>query len=514
MPKHIRAALAAATALALLTGCSASLPAAHPDGGKLRVVTTTGMLADLTRNVAGDAAEVTQLIPDGADPHSYEPTLRDVRDVVYSDVAFTNYLMLEEQRVISAIDANLSDGAVQVSLAEEAVKYAAEIIPLVEDVSLDSIWLGFRASGGETIDGIARDSRVELAVTGCSGPGDLHAYLTGSFGDIERYFDSSDGNDPWIDRVALPADAHTHLSWSFTEPGYYELDLRGELRKRPEQQQTDAVATGSLVFAVGVDPYTAPQRPDATVLDSGHADIEVSLADSELRILIDREHQRDTYPLSDIVIAVPNTTLVQIPGEPDYRFLGRAGDNVFQLPQAVLGKHVHGEIDPHLWHDVSNVIAYVQIIRDTLIERDPQNASQYARNAANYIDQLEAVDGYMRDRIASIPEPRRTLITTHDSFAYLANAYKMRVAGFVTPNPSVEPSMVERRRLSETIRNLHVPAVFLEPNLAQRASTLTEVAREEGVRVCPLLSDSFTPEVTTYIDLMRFNANSLVECLG
>lgn len=509
--------LAAATALtltaALLGGCAA-IPEAASSRDRIQVVTTTGILADLVRNIAGDQADVVQLVPDGADPHSYEPTLRDVRDVVYSDLAFTNYLMLEEQRVISTIDANLPEHAVQVSLAEEAVKYAAEVIPLVEDVSLDSIWLGFRASGGEFVDGIDRSSKVELSTTGARGPGALHAYLTGSFGDVERYFDSSDGADPYTDRVTLPADAHTHLSWTFTAPGYYELDLKGELRKAPTDDQPEPVATGTLVFAVGVDPYSAPNRPGATVLDAGHADIDVSLENRELRLLVDRETNRDYYGIENVVISVPNSTLVPIPADPGYRFLGHAGSEVFQLPQAVLGKHVHGEIDPHLWHDVSNVIAYVQIIRDKLIEIDPANASAYARNAAAYIKELEALDDEMRSSIEQIPESRRTLITTHDSFAYLAKAYELRVAGFVTPNPATEPSLIERRRLGETIENLHVPAVFLEPNLAQRSSTLNEIAKEKGVRVCPILGDSFIPEANTYIKLMRFNAHSLVDCLG
>nr|WP_238361416.1 zinc ABC transporter substrate-binding protein [Actinopolymorpha pittospori] len=57
----------------------------------------------------------------------------------------------------------------------------------------------------------------------------------------------------------------------------------------------------------------------------------------------------------------------------------------------------------------------------------------------------------------------------------------MKVAGFVTPNPSTEASLADRRKLTETIHTLGVPAVFLEPNLAARSSTLTEVAREQGI---------------------------------
>ena len=73
----------------------------------------------------------------------------------------------------------------------------------------------------------------------------------------------------------------------------------------------------------------------------------------------------------------------------------------------------------------------------------------------------------------------------------------LEIAGFVTPNPAVEPSLADRRKLTETIRNLQVPAVFLEPNLAARSSTLTEVGEEQGVRVCPIYGDTFDGNVTT-----------------
>jgi anchored repeat ABC transporter substrate-binding protein len=180
----------------------------------------------------------------------------------------------------------------------------------------------------------------------------------------------------------------------------------------------------------------------------------------------------------------------------------------------VLGKHVHGEIDPHLWQDVGNAMAYVELIRDTLIARDPAGAAAYRANADRYLHQLERLDGYVQRTIASIPRARRHLVTTHDAFAYLAHAYRIEIAGFVTPNPAVEPSLAERRKLTETIRTLQVPAVFLEPNLAARSSTLTEVAQDQGVDVCPIYGDAFDGEVRTYAQMMRFNADSLKECLS
>lgn len=513
-------ALLTAAAVAL-GGCAASPRGAAVDDGRISVVTTTGILADLARNVAGERADVASLVPEGGDPHTYEPTLRDVREIVYADVAFSNYLMLEEQNLIKALDTNLRADVPNISLAEEAVKYAAEIIPLVEDVSLDTIWLGLRVRGDGAEFGADRTSDVILSATDVSGPGNLTAYLTGSFGDVDIYFDSSDGFNPangyTDDSVTLPPDAHTHLSWAFSQPGYYTLDLRAKLQTSPDQRPLD-IATGRVVFAVGVDPYSAPDRRGATVLDAGHSDVTVDLETRSFRVILDHEHgsgdvHQETFDVDDVVVDVPTKALHQIPGDPAYRFLGRAGDQIYQLPQAVLGKHVHGEIDPHLWQNVRNAMAYTEIIRDTLIEVDPAGAAEYSRNAAAYLRQLVAVDTEVRDTIASIPRERRTLVTTHDAFGYLGRAYDVTIAGFVTPNPSTEPSLAERKRLTETIRNLRVPAVFLEPNLVTRSSTLVEVAKDQGVAVCAIYGDAFTPDVPTYIDMMRFNAQSLRDCL-
>ena len=122
--------VAVAGCLALSVGVAGCAPAPDPaSDGELRVVATTGILADLVRNVAGNRVHVTQMVPDGADPHSWEPSLRTVRDVAYADVAFSNYLMLEEHALIRALDSNLPAGSRSVSVAEEAAKTARPSSP-------------------------------------------------------------------------------------------------------------------------------------------------------------------------------------------------------------------------------------------------------------------------------------------------------------------------------------------------------------------------------------------------
>ncbi|MGC1273697.1 MAG: zinc ABC transporter substrate-binding protein [Planctomycetaceae bacterium] len=81
--------------LALAAGCSA--PAAEPDRAEARtkVVATVGMLADVTRVVAGDRADVVGLMGPGIDPHLHKPTRSDVRALASADVILYVGLTLE-----------------------------------------------------------------------------------------------------------------------------------------------------------------------------------------------------------------------------------------------------------------------------------------------------------------------------------------------------------------------------------------------------------------------------------
>ncbi|MFZ9793025.1 MAG: metal ABC transporter substrate-binding protein, partial [Gemmataceae bacterium] len=65
-----------------LIGCKAdNSPAQHNHGGKMVVVATTGMIADMVQNITGDQAKVFCLMGSGVDPHSYEPRESDVTKI-------------------------------------------------------------------------------------------------------------------------------------------------------------------------------------------------------------------------------------------------------------------------------------------------------------------------------------------------------------------------------------------------------------------------------------------------
>ncbi|MBT5773508.1 MAG: zinc ABC transporter solute-binding protein, partial [Dehalococcoidia bacterium] len=56
--------------LVLAGGCNSAI---ERDGSEVRVVASTGLIAEFASTVAGDDAIVVGLIPAGVDPHSFEP---------------------------------------------------------------------------------------------------------------------------------------------------------------------------------------------------------------------------------------------------------------------------------------------------------------------------------------------------------------------------------------------------------------------------------------------------------
>jgi len=78
----------------VLTGCNK--PAEQADqAGKKRIVTSFTIIADMAREVAGDAAIVESITKPGAEVHGYEPTPKDIVKVQQADLVLWNGMNLE-----------------------------------------------------------------------------------------------------------------------------------------------------------------------------------------------------------------------------------------------------------------------------------------------------------------------------------------------------------------------------------------------------------------------------------
>ncbi|HRJ57690.1 MAG TPA: zinc ABC transporter substrate-binding protein [Anaerolineales bacterium] len=83
--------------LSLLLSACATETGSNTTNGKLNIVTTTGMIADIVINVGGEHVEVTSLMGPGVDPHLYKASEGDIRRLQEANLIFYNGLHLEAQ---------------------------------------------------------------------------------------------------------------------------------------------------------------------------------------------------------------------------------------------------------------------------------------------------------------------------------------------------------------------------------------------------------------------------------
>jgi ABC-type Zn uptake system ZnuABC Zn-binding protein ZnuA len=184
--------------------------------------------------------------------------------------------------------------------------------------------------------------------------------------------------------------------------------------------------------------------------------------------------------------------------------------------------HDHGELDPHVWFDPTNVIVWVNNIEKVLTAADPANADGYATRALRYRETLEQLDAEYRRRISEIPRNQRKLVVDHASLGYLADEYDLTVIGSVIPavTDQAEPSARQIAELVEVIRREDVATIFIGGTAGDGLRSLVDAVAEEtgtSVAIRTLLTGSLAPEGSrgdSYIDFMRYNLDQIVEGLG
>ncbi len=179
--------------------------------------------------------------------------------------------------------------------------------------------------------------------------------------------------------------------------------------------------------------------------------------------------------------------------------------------------HGHGhddEHDPHLWQDVANVRLFAANIAKALVAADPAGEQAYRANLSRYDAELAALDAEIRQQLASLPAGR-TVVTSHEAFAYFDAAYGVRFLAASGVSASSEPSAAGVARLIRQIRKEKAAAVFLEnisdPRMMER------IGKETGARVGgTLISDALSgPDgsAPTYVAMMRHNLATLLAAL-
>ncbi|MEM9543388.1 MAG: zinc ABC transporter substrate-binding protein [Cyanobacteria bacterium P01_E01_bin.42] len=175
--------------------------------------------------------------------------------------------------------------------------------------------------------------------------------------------------------------------------------------------------------------------------------------------------------------------------------------------------HHHGEFDPHIWLDPKRAIAQVENIRDGLIAADPEGEEEYTANAAAFIEQLQALDAEITEKLE--PYRGQVFISFHDFARYFAESYNLKSESLVgIPEENASPKDVQR--IIETVETENLKALLTEPQASQ--NSFDSIAKDLQVEVSvfdPLeTGDIDSTDSESYITIMRQNAENLAEAFG
>lgn len=177
-----------------------------------------------------------------------------------------------------------------------------------------------------------------------------------------------------------------------------------------------------------------------------------------------------------------------------------------------------GTPDPHFWTDPAAVLTVVNELEAAASRIQGIDAGQLAADADAYRKQLTQLDEDMVEAFATIPAARRSLVTNHHVFGYLASRFGFQVVGAVIPGGTTlaAPSAGDLRQLSQAIRQAGVSTIFAESSQPDRLVQVLASEAGVNVHVTELFTESLTRpdgEAPTYVDMMRANTQRIVRGL-
>jgi ABC-type Zn uptake system ZnuABC Zn-binding protein ZnuA len=227
----------------------------------------------------------------------------------------------------------------------------------------------------------------------------------------------------------------------------------------------------------------------------------------------------DLIILNGLDLETPTEKLIKANGKRGVAVL-KLGDSTITRDEWIFDSSfpkAEGNPNPHLWMNVPYAIRYVELVRDTLIRMDPENKDSYSQNGEVYLSQLKVLDNKIEESIKTIAAQNRKLLTYHDSWAYFARRYGMKIIGVIQPSSFSEPSAREVAEIIDQLKEEKVPAIFGSEVFPSKV--LEQIAREAGVKYVDTLRDDDLPGPIgspehTYVGMMLEDVKIMVTSLG
>lgn len=193
-------------------------------------------------------------------------------------------------------------------------------------------------------------------------------------------------------------------------------------------------------------------------------------------------------------------------------------------PQLIL--EYNGQIDPHIWMDVSLWKKTIPIIVEKLSLYSPEHAETFSKNGQALETALSELHEEMFVKLQEIPQEKRYVVTSHDAFNYFAKTYlatdEERLDGtwqkrFAAPeglSPDSQLSTYDIKEIVDHLEKYNIQVLFPESNVSRDSiKKIVSAGREKGLDLyiaeCPLYADAMGPKGSdgdTYKKMIHHNA--------
>jgi len=166
--------------------------------------------------------------------------------------------------------------------------------------------------------------------------------------------------------------------------------------------------------------------------------------------------------------------------------------------------------NPHFWLSIPYAIEECEVIKDSLIKEFPEYKEVIEKNFIDYREKLFKLHNRIKKSIDKLETKK--IITYHPAYLYFAREYGLNVLSVIENSPGKEPTPKKIAEIEDIIREENVKALFIEPQLS--SSVVDGIAIDTGIKVFSLDPLGGTPGRDSYIKLMNYNLNTILEALS
>lgn len=500
--KKILSCLLAVILLTLsLSACAK--PSVQTNGDKISIVATIFPQYDWVRQILGeklDQAELTLLLNNGVDLHSYQPTVEDIAAIANCDMFI--YVGGESDAwVESALESTPKGGRVVINLLEvlgDSVK-EEEIVEGMEhdhehghgEISPEDVhdrplsdWLGSWTS-------------VEPALAG----GALDEYITHLSEENETEFEQQKAayEERWKSDFEAFSISESSVSFDGVSSPYQYIGFRlvesdhgASVWYGFEAEGSDEKIPRYIAFS---DHGTGGQE------EEGHEEEHTELPHFHFR------YGNESF---EALTAIENWSPTYFPSDASQE----------EIAEAMRGHSHEHELDEHVWLSLKNARNICTYISKELGKLDPDNASVYTENTEKYNNQLSLLDTEYENAIKASPV-QTLLFGDRFPFRYLTDDYSLDYyAAFSGCSAETEASFETIVFLSDKADELRLKNIMvIESSDQSVANTIIQNSSGKDQKILVLdsmqsIDSANLASGVTYLSIMENNLATLKEALS